>query len=86
MAYPTGSRVTIRSVSHLDKPHKKQHLIGRQGVIGDHENGMNIVAGIGWVIAGYHAFADDDLTVTGQGSAPDMPRRYRLRSYYIPGE
>ncbi len=83
---PTGTRVTIRSVDHLANPKKHRHLIGRLGVVGDHENGMNIVTGIGWVITGYYAFADDDLTVTGDGAAPDMPRRYRVHGYYAPNQ
>lgn len=80
MAFPAGARVTIRSVDHLPKAPK--HLIGRAGVVGDHENGMNIVTGLGWVITGYYAFADGDLAVTGNGPAPDMPRQYRIHGYH----
>ncbi len=79
---PIGTRVTIRSVDHLAKPHKHRNLIGREGIVGDHDGGMNIVTAIGSVIGGYYAFADDDLTVTGRGSIPAMPRRYRVRGYY----
>lgn len=84
MAHPLGTRVTIRSVDHLPNPRRHRHLIGRAGVVGDHENGMNILTGTGWVITGHYAFADDHLTVTGHGPAPDMPRRYRLHGYLAP--
>lgn len=78
--YPIGAHVTVRSVDHLpDKPRK---LIGRQGIVGDHDNGMNIVTALGSAIGGYYAFPDAALTVTGQGSPPGMPRRYRVRGYY----
>lgn len=81
--HPTGTRVTIRSVDHLAKPAKLQHLIGRQGVVGDHDNGMNVVTGIGWTLTGYYVFPDSALTVTGKGAPPDMPRRYRVHGYHV---
>ena len=80
--YPTGTRVTIRSVDHLAKPGKLRHLVGREGVVGDHDNGMNIITGIGWVITGYYAFPDSALTVTGTSSPPAMPSRYRVHGYH----
>jgi len=64
---PTGTRVTIRSVDHLAKPRKLQHLLGRTGTVVDHENGMNIVAGLTWHdrATGLHVFADNDVQVAG---------------------
>jgi hypothetical protein len=82
--YPTGTVVTITSVDHLPKPHRHQHLIGRTATVGDHENGMNILTGTGWVIAGHYAFPDEHLTVVSTGAAPQMPRRYRVRCYCLP--
>jgi len=84
MAYPPGTHVRIRSVDHLGKPHKLQHLVGREGIVGDTDRGMNIVTAIGWVVRGYYAFPDDALTVTGRGAAPAMPRRYRVHGYHLP--
>lgn len=81
---PLGTRVTITSVDHLAKPHRMQHLIGRTAVVGDHDDGMNILTGTGWVIRGYLAFPDHALTTTGRGPAPTMPSRYRVRGYYTP--
>jgi hypothetical protein len=81
---PLGTRVTIQSVDHLAKPHRLKHLIGRTAVVGDHENGMNILTGTGWVITGYYAFPDHALTITGRDSAPAMPRRYRVHGYWTP--
>lgn len=80
----TGTCVTITSVDHLPKPSKHRNLIGRQGIVGDHENGMNIITGIGSVVGGYYAFPDDALTVDGPGNPPRMPSRYRVRGYYAP--
>lgn len=80
--YPTGTHVTIRSVDHLPKPEKHRKLVGRQGVVGDHENGMNIVTALGSALGGYFAFPDSALTVTGRGTPPGMPSRYRVRGYY----
>ncbi|MFI0900516.1 hypothetical protein [Streptomyces sp. NPDC020983] len=68
----------------MPKPHRHRHLIGRAATVGDHDNGMNILTGTGWVLRGYYAFPDHALTVTGQGSKPAMPRRYRVRGYYAP--
>jgi hypothetical protein len=82
--YPTGTHVTIRSVDHLPGKHKR--LIGRQGIVGDHENGMNILTATGWAIGGHYAFPDSALTVTGRGTPPAMPRRYRVRGYSIDQE
>lgn len=83
--HPSGTHVTIRSVDHLPKPDKYRKLIGRQGVVGDHENGMNIVTSLGSVVGGYYAFPDSALTATGSGTPPTMPRRYRVRGYYAEG-
>lgn len=83
---PLGTHVTIRSVDHLSKPRKRQHLIGREAIVGDHENGMNIVTATGSVVGGYYAFPDHALTATGQGAPPTMPGRYRVRGYYLPDE
>lgn len=84
--FPTGSRVTVRSVQHLARPGKHQHLIGRTGVIVDHENGMNIVAGLTWHdrLSGLHAFADDDLEATGQADPPRLPPTYFVSGYHAP--
>lgn len=79
---PLGAVVTIRSVDHLAKPRRHRHLIGRTAIVGDHDKGMNIVTGTGWVIGGYYAFPDDALTVTGRDPAPTMPRRYRVHGYW----
>jgi hypothetical protein len=81
---PLGTRVTIRSVDHLKHPKLHRNLIGRLAVVGDHDNGMNILTGTGWVIRGYLAFADDHLNVLRDGPPPGMPRKYRVRGYYAP--
>ncbi|WUH94531.1 hypothetical protein OG900_33245 [Streptomyces sp. NBC_00433] len=79
---PAGTHVTVRSVGHLPNPGKHQKLIGRQGVVGDHENSLNIVTALGSTIGGYYAFPDNALTATGHGTPPAMPRRYRVRGYH----
>lgn len=83
---PTGSRVTIRFVQHLARPHKHQHLIGRTGTVVDHENGMNIVAGLTWHdrATGLHVFADDDLAANGQADPPRLPPTYVVSGYHVP--
>lgn len=83
---PTGTRVTIRSVDHLPKPHRHRNLIGRQGIVGDHENGMNILTGTGLVLTGYYVFPDQALTVDGPGTPPTMPRLYCVHGYRLPSE
>lgn len=83
---PTGTRVTVRSVQHLTKPHKHQHLIGRTGVVVDHESGMNIIAGLTWHdrLSGLHVFADDDLEPSGQADPPRLPPTYVVSGYHAP--
>jgi hypothetical protein len=83
---PLGTRVTIAAVDHLPRPQRHQHLIGRIAVVEDHDNGMNILTGTGWVIRGYLAFPDEHLTVISDGPAPGMPRKYRVRGYYAPNQ
>lgn len=78
--HPVGTHVTVCSVDHL--PGNPRKLIGREGIVGDHDNGMNIVTALGSTIGGYYAFPDHALTTTGRGSAPAMPKRYRVRGYY----
>ena len=86
--YPTGTRVTVRSIDHLAKPEKKQHLLGKTGTVIDHENGMNIVADLTWHdwATGLHVFADDDLEAVGNGSTPHLPPVNVIRSYHAPNE
>lgn len=82
--YPTGTRVTVLSVDHLARPEKKQYLIGRTGTVVDHENDMNIVAGLTWHdrATGLRVFGDDHLAVAGPGEVPAMPPAYRISGYY----
>lgn len=60
-----GSRVTVTGTSRLPSTPRTARLIGRTGTVALHENGLNIVTGLGalgrWV--GY-AFTDDDLNPT----------------------
>jgi hypothetical protein len=61
--YLIGTRVTVVGTSRLPKSRRNTRLIGRTGTVALHENGLNIVTGLG-PLAGLvgHAFTDTDLT------------------------
>jgi hypothetical protein len=84
--YPTGTRVTVQRVDDLAEP--DQGLIGRTGIVIDHEGDHNLVAGLtrGDRITGVRAFSDDDLTPGPAGAPPIMPPFYRVRGYYLPAQ
>lgn len=88
MAYPPGTRVTVRSVDHLITPGKHRHLLGRTGTITGHENGMNIVTGLTWHdrVTGLHVFADVDLEPTGSGPLPALPPYSIIRAHITPDQ
>ena len=82
--YPTGTRVTVRSVDHLTNPDKG--LIGKTGTVIDHEGDHNLVAGLtrGDRLTGVRAFPDNDLEPGPVAIPPTMPPYYRVRGYYMP--
>ena len=84
--YPTGTRVTIRSIDHLITPTKHRHLIGRTGTITGHENDMNIVTGLTWHdrVTGLHVFADEDLEPAGTGPLPRLGPYSIIRGHIAP--
>jgi hypothetical protein len=84
--YPSGSRVTVLSVDHLVPPHKHRQLIGRTGTVWEHENGMNIVAGLTWHdrVSGLHVFGDQHLEPAEPADPPRMPPVYAVRAYQTP--
>lgn len=65
---PIGTRVTIQSVDHLahNGQPKRTHLrlLGRTGVVTMHDDGMNVISGLGRFerFLGYWTFDDDQLT------------------------
>jgi hypothetical protein len=64
MALPIGTNVIVCKVGHLGT-HRSQRLIGRKGVVVDHEDGMNLVkrlTKLDWLL-GLWAFGDDDVAV-----------------------
>lgn len=63
--YLIGTRVTVTGTSRLPKSRRNARLIGRTGTVTLHEDGLNIVTGLGPLggLVG-HAFTDDDLTPT----------------------
>jgi len=60
--YLIGTRVTVIGTSRLPSSPRTKRLIGRTGTVALHENGLNIVTGLGPLggLVG-HAFADGDL-------------------------
>lgn len=82
---PIGTRVTVRKVGHLGRRNPPRRLIGREGVVIDHEQGRNIVAQLTPLdrLTGARVFADTDVTAGETGPLPWLPRSYRVRGYYV---
>jgi hypothetical protein len=83
---PIGTRVVVRKADHLGNGKPPRRLVGRTGVVIDHENGMNIVSlltPLDW-ITGLRAFADTDVISGVTGPIPWFPCFYRVRGYLLP--
>lgn len=84
---PIGTRVIVRGADHLSV-RQAERLVGRCGVVVDHENGMNVVdpmTRLSW-LTGLYVFPDSRLIRGVVGPVPWLPAFYRVRSYRIPAD